>query len=76
MNGVITTENVYENKEEFLEKIKAYRIKDAIKNCTVKEPQYFPAENGKYHVRVEQRARSFFGRGQAFRRAAEKPRDG
>ena len=50
MNGVITTENVYDRKEEFLEKIKAYRIKDAIKNCTVKEPQYFPAENGKYHV--------------------------
>ena len=50
MNGVITTENVYEKKDEFMEKIKSYKIVDAVKNVTVKEKEYYPAENGKYDV--------------------------
>ena len=50
MNGVITTENVYEKKEELLEKIKAYRITDAVKSVTVKEREYFKAEDPKYDV--------------------------
>ncbi|MGN0667071.1 MAG: carbamoyl phosphate synthase small subunit [Huintestinicola sp.] len=50
MNGVITTENVYEKKAELLEQIKAFTIRNAVKSVTVKEKEYFPAENGKYDV--------------------------
>lgn len=37
MNGVITTENVYEKKDELLEKIKAFTVKDAVKTVTNSE---------------------------------------
>lgn len=50
MNGVITTENVYEKKDELLEKIKAFKIMDAVKSVTVKEKEIYKAENGKYDV--------------------------
>lgn len=50
MNGVITTENVYEKKDEFMKKIKEYKIVNAVKSVTVKEKEYYPAENGKYNV--------------------------
>ncbi|MGN1415579.1 MAG: carbamoyl phosphate synthase small subunit [Oscillospiraceae bacterium] len=50
MNGVITTENVYEKKDEFMEKIKSYKIVNAVRSVTVSEKEYYPAENGKYNV--------------------------
>ena len=50
MNGVITTENVYDDKEHFLERIKSFVIKDAVKNVTVRKKEFYPAENGEYNV--------------------------
>lgn len=50
MNGVITTENVYEKKDEFLAKINSFKIKDAVKSVTTKEIKEYPAEDGKYDV--------------------------
>ncbi len=37
MNGVITTENVYDKKDELLAKIKSYEIKNAVKSVTNSE---------------------------------------
>ncbi len=45
MNGVITTENVYENKEELLERIKAFSVKDAVSSVTVRQKEVYTAEN-------------------------------
>lgn len=50
MNGVITTENVYEKKDEFLAKLKEFRITDAVKNVTCEKAETFTAENAKYKV--------------------------
>lgn len=50
MNGVITTEDVYAKKEELLEKINAFNIKDAVKNVTTKQNVEFFADNAKYKV--------------------------
>ncbi len=50
MNGCITTENVYEKKDELLEKIRAFSIKGAVEAVTVKEPEVFRAEGEKYRV--------------------------
>ncbi|MGN0643153.1 MAG: carbamoyl phosphate synthase small subunit [Huintestinicola sp.] len=50
MNGVITTENVYEKKDKLLKQINEFSIRNAVKSVTVKEKEYFPAENGKYDV--------------------------
>ncbi len=50
MNGVITTENVYEKKDELLKKINAFTIKDAVKSVTVDKKQEFKAENPLYDV--------------------------
>lgn len=50
MNGVITTEDVYSKKDELLEQIKAFSIKDAVKNVSVKEIEYYNAENPEYTV--------------------------
>ena len=50
MNGVITTENVYDKKDELLEKVKAYTIKDAVKNTSVKDVVRYEAENAKRTV--------------------------
>lgn len=50
MNGVITTENVYEKKDEFLKIINGFVIKDAVKNVTTKEIREYKAENPVYNV--------------------------
>lgn len=50
MNGVITTENVYEKKDELLKKINEFKIVDAVKSVTLKERKRFEAENAKYEV--------------------------
>ena len=50
MNGVITTENVYEKKEELLEQIKAYSVKDAVKSVTDSERHIYSADSPKYKV--------------------------
>ena len=50
MNGVITTENVYEKKDEFLAIINGFKIKDAVKSVTTKEIKEYKAEDGKFDV--------------------------
>lgn len=50
MNGIITTENVYENKDAFLEKIRAFSIKDAVKTVTATEKFIYEPEQKKYRV--------------------------
>mgnify|MGYP004506872525 FL=1 len=50
MNGVITTENVYEKKDEFLKKIKEFSIVNAVKSVTCKEIQEYKTENPIYNV--------------------------
>ena len=50
MNGVITTENVYEKKDELLEKIRAFSVKDAVKTVTGTETLKYEPEEKKYRV--------------------------
>lgn len=50
MNGMITTEDVYANKDAFLEQINSFVIKDAVKNVTVSHPKEYKAENGEFRV--------------------------
>lgn len=50
MNGVITTENVYEKKDELLKLINNFEIVDAVKTVTTTEPLEYKAENSKYKV--------------------------
>lgn len=50
MNGVITTENVYEKKDELLEKIRAFEVKNAVKTVTNTETLTYSDENPKYKV--------------------------
>lgn len=50
MNGIITTENVYENKDAFLEKIRAFSIKNAVKTVTAPEVRIYTPEQKKYRV--------------------------
>jgi len=50
MNGVITTENVYEKKDDLMERIKAFTIKNAVESVTVSEKEYYKAVNPKYEV--------------------------
>lgn len=50
MNGVITTEDVYSKKDELLEQIRAFSIKDAVKNVTNSEMITYTAENKKFRV--------------------------
>ena len=50
MNGVITTENVYDKKDEFLKQISEFTIKNAVSSVTCDKPQTFNAQNGKYNV--------------------------
>ncbi len=50
MNGMITTENVYEKKEELLKQIKDFKITDAVKNVTCQENNVYGDENSKYKV--------------------------
>lgn len=50
MNGIITTEDVYSKKSEFLGKIRAYEIKDAVKSVTNSETLVYGNDNPKYKV--------------------------
>ncbi len=52
MNGVITTEDVYAKKDELLEKVKAYEIKDAVKAVTAKEAYTVKSDAPKFKVAV------------------------
>lgn len=50
MNGVITTEDVYAKKDELMAQIKAYEIKDAVKNVTNSETLAYSGDKPKYKV--------------------------
>ena len=50
MNGVITTDNVYAKKDELLEKIRAYEIRDAVKSVTGKATITYSGDSPKYKV--------------------------
>ncbi|MBR3283410.1 MAG: carbamoyl phosphate synthase small subunit [Ruminococcus sp.] len=50
MNGVITTEDVYAKKEELLEKIRAFSVRDAVKSVTNTEILTYEPEEKKYRV--------------------------
>ncbi len=50
MNGVITTENVYDKKDDLLKKINEFRIVNAVKSVTVREQESFTADNPQYSV--------------------------
>ena len=50
MNGVITTENVYEKKDELLKQIQAFAIVNAVKAVTCAASEKFSAENPRYDV--------------------------
>lgn len=50
MNGVITTEDVYSKKDEFLEKIRAFEVKDAVKSVTNSEILTYSGEKPKHKV--------------------------
>lgn len=52
MNGVITTENIYEKKEEFLKNIASYKITNAVSKVTSKNEQTIKADDPKYNVVV------------------------
>lgn len=47
MNGAITTEDVYAKKDELLEKIRAFSVKDAVKTVTDTEIHTYEPENEK-----------------------------
>lgn len=50
MNCVITTDNIYEKKEELLKTLQEYKTEDSVKNTTVKEKQVFNADGSKYEI--------------------------
>lgn len=50
MNGMITTEDVYANKEKFLQDIKAFAITDAVKAVTCSEKTYHTVKDGQFNV--------------------------
>ncbi len=50
MNGIITTEDIYSKKDELLEKINSFSIKDAVKSVTNNEILTYSNENPKYKV--------------------------
>lgn len=50
MNGVITTEDVYAKKDELLEKIRAFSVRDAVKSVTNTETLTYEPEEKKYRV--------------------------
>lgn len=50
MNGVITTEDVYSKKDELLEKVRAFEVKDAVKTVTDTQIHTYSEENSKYKV--------------------------
>lgn len=50
MNGVITTENVHDKKDELLAQIRAFEIRNAVKSVTVSEMRTYTCENPQYKV--------------------------
>lgn len=50
MNGIITNEDVYAQKDELLRKIKAFSVKDAVKSVTASEKITYLPEEKKYRV--------------------------
>ena len=50
MNGVITTEDVYAKKDELLEKIRAFEVKNAVKSVTNTETLTYSDEDPKFRV--------------------------
>ena len=50
MNGVITTDDVYAKKDELLEQIKAFSVKDAVKAVTATEDYTYESEEKKCRV--------------------------
>ncbi|MDE6781739.1 MAG: carbamoyl phosphate synthase small subunit [Ruminococcus sp.] len=50
MNGVITTEDVYADRDGLLEKIRTFSINDAVRNVTNNEILTYTEENPKYKV--------------------------
>ena len=50
MNGMITTDDVYDNKAALLERINAFTIKDAVASVTVKEKESYTADNADFRV--------------------------
>lgn len=50
MNGVITTENVYEKKEQLLEQVRNYAIVNAITTVTGDAPRLYTGKETKYKV--------------------------
>ncbi len=50
MNGVITTDDVYAKKDELLEKIRAFSVRDAVKSVTNTEILTYEPEEKKYRV--------------------------
>ena len=50
MNGIITTEDVTANKEELLEKIRAFSVRNAVKSVTDTQQHTYQPENKKYRV--------------------------
>ncbi|MCD7800870.1 MAG: carbamoyl phosphate synthase small subunit [Ruminococcus sp.] len=50
MNGVITTENVYEKKDELLKLINNFEIVDAVKTVTTTEPIEYKSKLSKHKV--------------------------
>lgn len=50
MNGVITTENVYDKKDELLEQVKAFAVRGAVKAVTGTEIRTYEPESRKFRV--------------------------
>ena len=50
MNGMITTEDVYANKAEYIRQIEAFSIVDAVKSVTIPEEKVYPCEQAVYRV--------------------------
>lgn len=50
MNGIITTENVNDKRDELLAKIRAFTIKDAVRSVTAAEAKTYSPEEKKYRV--------------------------
>ena len=52
MNAVITTENVYDKKDEFLKQIAEYKPANAVMTNTCTENKVYSCDNAKYKVAV------------------------
>lgn len=50
MNGMITTEDVYANKDAMLEAVKTYRITDAVASVSIKEKEVHVVEDAQHNV--------------------------